>query len=106
MHRPRASLKGAKLVFAPHAVPLAAGSRKDIWGKYIPARAYDNKVTLACSNLYDGSRYGGGCMTVSPKGEIIAEDYNGESMIIFTAYPDVDRSKYYFPARRRKELYI
>jgi len=99
------SLRGAKLIFAPHAVPLAAGSRKGIWERYIPARAYDNKVTLACCNLYDGSRYGGGCLAVSPKGEIIAEDYNGESMVVFEADPFVDRSKHYFPARRKKELY-
>ncbi|MCL2336985.1 MAG: nitrilase, partial [Firmicutes bacterium] len=35
------SLKGAEIIFSPHASPAIAGDRKEIWLKYMTARAYD-----------------------------------------------------------------
>ncbi|MBO8137556.1 MAG: nitrilase [Desulfotomaculum sp.] len=81
------SLKGAEIIFAPHASPRIAGSRKDMWLKYLTARAYDNTVYLAACNLIGsngkGSCFSGGIMVVDPKGNVIAEDFNGqESMLV------------------------
>lgn len=45
------SLKGAEIIFAPHASPSIVGDREGIWLKYLPARAYDNAVFVAACNL-------------------------------------------------------
>ena len=79
------SLKGAQVIFAPHAVPAAAGSRKTVWGKYIPARSYDNRVYFACCN-HSGEYFGGGCMITAPNGDIIASDFDSsEALVTFDA---------------------
>ncbi|WP_104371459.1 nitrilase family protein [Desulfocucumis palustris] len=81
------SLKGAEIIFAPHASPTIVGDRRDIWLKYLSARAYDNTVFLAACNLVGGDGTGqsfcGGTMVIDPKGNVLAEDFNGgESMLI------------------------
>lgn len=45
------SLKGAEIIFAPHASPTIVGDRRSIWLRYLAARAYDNAVFLASCNL-------------------------------------------------------
>lgn len=81
------SLKGAEIIFAPHASPTIVGDRREIWLKYLSARAYDNTVFLAACNLVGGDGTGqsfcGGAMVIDPKGNVLAEDFNGgESMLI------------------------
>ncbi|SHK12589.1 nitrilase-related carbon-nitrogen hydrolase [Desulforamulus aeronauticus] len=81
------SLRGAEIIFTPHASPTMVGDRKDIWLKYLVARAYDNCVFVAACNLVGddgtGHSYCGGAMVIDPKGKVIAEDFNGaESMLI------------------------
>lgn len=81
------SLKGAEIIFAPHASPSIIGDRKDIWLKYLPARAYDNSVFLAACNLVgdngQGHSFCGGCLVLDPKGNIVAEDFSRqESMLV------------------------
>ena len=109
------SLKGAEVVFAPHAVPKVAGSRKEIWSKIIPARSYDNRVYMACCNLGEDEKFSGGCMVTDPRGDVVAQ-YFGESEQFLTAeiapeevskYHGEDAGKRYryYPAKRRAELY-
>lgn len=81
------SLQGAEIIFAPHASPSVVGDRKDIWLKYLPARAYDNSAFLAACNLVGdngrGHSFCGGCLVLDPKGNILAEDFAGqESMLV------------------------
>lgn len=109
-------LKGAEVIFAPYAVPKVSGCRSKIWSKYIPARSYDNRVYVACCNLCDGQRFGGGIMVCNPDGEIIEAFFEEkEHLLTF----DVNRNlfeKYrsqegrmslnFYPVKRRKELYL
>ena len=108
------SLRGAELIFAPHAVPRRAGDRLAVWGKYIPARSYDSRVYLACCNLWDGDRFGGGCLVTGPEGEVLARcGENAPALLTFQASraslepyhaPESPRTRY-FPGQRRPELY-
>lgn len=108
------SLRGAQLIFAPHAVPGKAGSRKSVWEKYIPARSYDNRVYMACCNQWDGEKFEGGALVTNPAGETIASSYEKyEQLLTFSieesnvlpAEQLPQRGKYYFPEKRRPELY-
>ena len=68
------AVQGAKIVFAPHAVPIGGLRRLSIWEKYMPARAYDNGVYVLACNLVgnDGEKdFGGGIGVWNPKGECI-----------------------------------
>ncbi|SHE85420.1 nitrilase family protein [Desulforamulus putei] len=81
------SLKGCEIIFAPHASPSIVGDRRDIWLKYLPARAYDNTVFIGACNLVGddgrGHHFCGGALVIDPKGNILAEDFRGmESMLI------------------------
>ena len=86
------SLKGAELIFAPHASPTIIGDRKDIWLKYIRARAYDNSVFIACCNLIGengaGSNFGGGILVIDPKGNVIGEDFNNQESMLMVELPN------------------
>jgi predicted amidohydrolase len=46
------SLKGAEVLFAPHASPTIIGDRKEIWLRYLCARAYDNSVYLVPATFW------------------------------------------------------
>ncbi|MDO4741605.1 MAG: nitrilase-related carbon-nitrogen hydrolase, partial [Eubacteriales bacterium] len=109
------SLMGAQVVFAPHAVPGAPEKRRALWQTYIPARAYDNRVYVACCNHADGGRFGGGCCAADPRGGVVAECYAPQpALTVFDADPALinsfrsgsgDIRLRYYPARRRPELY-
>lgn len=100
------SLRGAEVVFAPHAVPKKAGGRKDIWTKIIPARSYDNRVYMACCNLWDEDRYGGGIFVTAPDGEVIVSSYKNEpELVTFEVDSSLNWRKHFFPDKRRPELY-
>ncbi|SCZ02385.1 nitrilase-related carbon-nitrogen hydrolase [Alkaliphilus peptidifermentans] len=81
------SLNGAEIIFAPHASPNIIGDRREIWLKYLVARAYDNKVYIAACNLIGengkGQCFGGGALVIDPKGNVIAEDFNGQESILY-----------------------
>lgn len=109
------SLRGAKVIFAPHAVPGVAGDRKALWEKYIPCRSYDNRVVMACCNLWEENRCCGGCLVTDARGEVTASCFeNGARMLTFSVDPE-QLQKYreentparyrYFPKSRRPELY-
>lgn len=108
------SLRGAQLIFAPHAVPRVSGDRWEIWSKYIPARSYDNRVFMACCNLWD-TRFGGGCLVTGPRGEVCGSCFEDREALLVcpidetltASYRDseVRRSAHFFPVQRRTELY-
>ena len=114
------ALKGADILFMPFASPLKAAYRKENWLKYLPARAYDNTVFVAACNLVGpngkGTTYGGGLLTLDPKGNLMGEDFSGKEGILFTELDpkllndirDGDKagmkSRYYLDGRR-PELY-
>lgn len=114
------SLKGAEIIFAPHASPSIVGDRREIWLKYMAARAYDNAVFLAACNLIGddgtGHSFCGGSLVIDPKGNIVAEAFNNREEIIVVDLDPVilntirrqeSRSmRYsYFLDSRRPELY-
>ncbi|HEY8909351.1 MAG TPA: nitrilase-related carbon-nitrogen hydrolase [Desulfosporosinus sp.] len=114
------SLKGAELLFAPHASPVVAGDRKEIWLRYLGARAYDNSVYLGACNLIGkngrSKEFSGGSLLVGPKGDVINESCYGEEGILATTLSadrinrlrSPDRASMrdtFFLADRRKELY-
>lgn len=109
------SLRGAEIVFAPHAVPKKAGSRKVIWSKIIPARCYDNRVYMACCNQWDEDRFGGGCLVTDPKGDVVAEYFEDKEGLLVAEIDTEEIRRYheenagrryrYYPSKGRKELY-
>ena len=114
------SLKGAEVLFAPHASPVVAGDRKEIWLRYLGARAYDNSVYLGACNLIGSNgkakEFSGGALVIGPKGELINQSHLSEEGILATTLSadrinlirSPDRASMrdsFFLADRRKELY-
>ena len=114
------SLKGAEVLFAPHASPIIAGDRKEIWLRYLGARAYDNSVYLGACNLIGSNgkakEFSGGSLVIGPKGEQLNQSEMSQEGIL-TATLSADRINLirspdrasmrdsFFLADRRKELY-
>jgi len=114
------ALKGAEIIFAPHASPVAGADRRRIWLKYLPARAYDNTVFLACCNQVGndgtGRIFGGGAMVIDPRGNVLTEAfYQGDHLLVADLQPELlnairagrhaaMRHRFYLQARR-PELY-
>lgn len=96
------SLKGAEIIFAPHASPSIVSDRRGIWLKYMTARAYDNAVFIAACNLIGedgtGHNFCGGALVIDPKGNIVAESFNNREDILIA---DLD-SKVINTIRRRE----
>lgn len=80
------SLRGAEIIFAPHASPTIVGDRKSIWLKYLAARAYDNAVFVAACNLIgrggEEQSFCGGALVLDPKGNLIAEAFNDREELL------------------------
>lgn len=108
---------GAGLILIPHAAPVCAGNRRALWQKYMPARAYDNRVFVACCNLVGengcGETFAGGLCVYTPEGELLAEDFSSKPGLLFATLPLAQTARYrtedtngkYFPAARRYDLY-
>ncbi len=114
------SLKGAEVLFAPHASPRIIGDRRELWLRYLGARAYDNSVYLGACNVIGsngrGQEFQGGSIVFNPKGEILTENFSDREGIINTElcseYLNNLRSpkrktmkEIFFLTERRKELY-
>lgn len=114
------SLKGAEILFAPHASPIVSGDRKEIWLRYLGARAYDNSVYLGACNLVGpngkGKEFSGGALFLGPKGEVLGEAFSGREGLLVQdlAAEKINRLRTteresmrdsFFLADRRKELY-
>lgn len=91
------SLKGAEVIFAPHASPTIVGDRREIWLRYLQARAYDNSVFFAVCNLIGengtGSEFCGGLLVIGPKGQIIAEDFSNKEGLLIADLPSEQINK-------------
>lgn len=80
------SVQGAQIVFAPHASPMTAERRVQIWNKYMGTRAYDNRVYLAACNLVGNNgfkSFGGGMGIWDPFGNLVKEYKQEDENIIF-----------------------
>ena len=112
--------KGADIILMPHASGLAADRRKTTWNKILPARAYDNAVFVATCNLAGdsgtGTVFGGGSCVFGAEGDLLAEDYGGECLLVcdldgsrqeeLRTSGNRDMRSLYYLSRRRPELYF
>ena len=113
------SMKGALIVFAPHASPLGGDRRIQIWDRYLGARAYDNTLYVAaCNHLIrnekEGETLGSGMGIWGPDdGSLLKKSVDNKEAIL---YYDLDlsalrikrtpKSKTFYLKDRRNELYI
>lgn len=102
-------IKGADIIFAPHAVSKKSGDRKKIWEKYVLARAYDNSIFIACCNQVTNKEkeFGGAILIVSQDGEILKEFYEDKEKILTFRYTnnDIKPSKKNFFNNRKPKYY-
>lgn len=115
MHFPEAAaalrMRGAKVIAAPHACPEKSGPREDVWTRYMPARAYDNRVHIACCNACGkngcGVGFSGGAVLYAPDGRSAAADFSGnERMLTAAVEPVCFEGARDFPQHRRPKLYF
>lgn len=114
------SLKGAEILFAPHASPAIAGDRKELWLRYLGTRAYDNSVYLGACNLCgsngQGQAFSGGALVLGPKADLLAEAASGTPGILTIELSSARLNRIrqmqsssmkerFFLAERRKHLY-
>lgn len=111
------ALKGADLVFIPHASPQTISKEKiKSWMRHLPARAYDNGMFVIATNLCgengQGLNFPGVCVVLNPAGEVI-ESYSGseEHMIIVDLKAEdlkkvrTHKMRYFLP-NRRSDVYL
>lgn len=80
------SLKGAHIIFSPHASPFAGPKRISVWNRYLGARAYDNTLYVAaCNHLIKGGSKGGGMGVWSYRSAALISEYHGneERMLLY-----------------------
>ncbi|MBL7180173.1 MAG: nitrilase-related carbon-nitrogen hydrolase [Pseudomonadota bacterium] len=110
------ALKGADLIFIPHASPRGTPAEKyRSWMRHLPARAYDNSVfVIACNQTGDnkkGLNFPGIAMVIGPSGEVLQKDVSGREGVIVAELKaeDLDRVRNhrmrFFLPNRRPELY-
>jgi len=110
------SLKGAEVIFMPHASPRGNPDEKmKSWLRHLPARAFDNGVfVIACNQVgetKEGLSFPGVVMAFDPQGRVM-KSYAGneEKMVLVELKAEVrketrsHRMKYFLP-HRRPELY-
>jgi predicted amidohydrolase len=72
---------GADIVLIPHASFMGPELRLERWKRYLPARAYDNRIfAAACNAVGDGN--GGGILILDPDGKVLAEHASGEECAV------------------------
>lgn len=110
------ALKGADLIFIPHASPRGTPEEKyRSWKRHLPARAYDNSLfIIACNQTGEnekGLEFPGIAIIFGPSGEIIEKEISGKECIMVADLKakDLDhvrshRMRYFLP-NRRPELY-
>lgn len=97
------AVKGAKMLFAPHAVPCSVKNREQLWNKYLPARAYDNGIYLGACNLKKG------LMCFDPEGNLLSKNFEeGSNSLIVDINPnwEPESTKKRYIDFLRPELYI
>lgn len=84
--------QGAELLLNPSASPNNPERRLEMWQKYLTARAYDNRVWVAATNLRFNGR-GGGMLVIDGDGqEVMSSSVNKDEMMVFD-YTPVNYSK-------------
>lgn len=110
------ALKGADILFIPHASPRGAPKEKlKSWLRHLTARAFDNGIFLVACNqagkTSEGFSFPGIALVLGPDGQILAK-YEGEKENILFADLKAEalseirqhRMKYFLP-HRRPDLY-
>lgn len=108
--------KGAELILMPFANGITGERRRSSWYTYLPARASDNGLFVACCSAIGdngyGAQFGGGTIALDPKGNTIAEYYGTDPHSITLEIggklprdgPETMSNISYYD-RRRPELY-
>ncbi len=110
------ALKGAEMIFVPHASPReSSGQKQERWQRYLAARAYDNSVfVVACNQVgktESGLNFSGAALILDPRGEVMASSRDdGEGMILAELNKDAlqrvrESPRGFFLRKRRPELY-
>ena len=110
------ALKGAEVIFIPHASPRESGEgKRERWLRYLAARAYDNSVFVAACNptgkTENGFLFPGTAVVLDPKGEVIASHPGEEEEVVWAdlrkdSFLKVRENPHgFFLNRRRPELY-
>ena len=111
------ALKGADLIFMPHASPRRGSSQAKLtsWLRHLTARAFDNGLfVVACNQVGDnrnGLQFPGVAVAIDPMGNVMQE-YAGPTekiLIVDLTAAELEgvrnhRMKYFLP-NRRPELY-
>lgn len=110
------ALKGADLIFMPHASPRGDPEQKtESWLRHLTARAFDNATyILACNQVGrtdEGFSFPGVAVIVHPSGNVMESYAGDEEKMILAELKGEDleeirkhRMKYFLP-HRRPELY-
>ena len=110
------ALKGAEVVFMPHASPRTGPQQKlDSWLRHMRSRAFDNSLYIAACNQVGKTKPGyifpGVAVIIDPRGQIIIQRAeNKEGLLVATLKADTlkeikNHSLRYFLPHRRPELY-
>jgi len=109
------ALKGAELLFIPHASPRGTPEEKYAsWTRHLPARAYDNSIfVVACNQTGDngkGFSFPGIAVMFDPSGNEIRKNISGQEGIMIADLKAKDLTKVrnhqmrFFLPNRRPEL--
>jgi N-carbamoylputrescine amidase len=110
------TLKGAEIIFIPHASPRESGEEKrERWLRYLSARAYDNSVFVVACNptgkTENGFVFPGAAVVLDPKGEVIVSNPGEEEEVVLAdlrkdSFLKVRENPHgFFLNRRRPEIY-
>jgi N-carbamoylputrescine amidase len=110
------ALKGADILFFPHASPRGSPSQKAAkWMRYLPARAVDNAVFVVACNQTGrhpgGMSFPGVALILDPRGRVLARATGWEERLITADLKAQDLHRVrqhpmaYFLPHRRPDLY-
>jgi N-carbamoylputrescine amidase len=110
------AIKGADLIFIPHASPRGTPEEKyRSWMRHLTARAFDNGLfVVACNQTGENDKglyFPGIAVIIGPSGNVIKKNLsNREGLIVVNLKSkDLDRVREhrmrYFLPNRRPELY-
>jgi len=97
--------KGAEIIFGPHATPFP---RNNLWNKYLPARAYDYRVFIACCNLWfpKKEKSGGGLIAINPRGDVLRELYLPGNQLAVFEFSKAEIKRYHHPKAENSMQHI
>jgi predicted amidohydrolase len=110
------ALKGADVIFIPHASPKGTPQKKyRSWMRHLAARAFDNSLfVVACNQTGDNEKglcFPGISVIIGPSGNVIEKNLSHtESLTVINLKSEAlnrikDHRMRYFLPNRRPELY-